>query len=90
MDSLEIVQNNNETYKIFYLFYKSQLRDTYRTKVKMKEIGNGFVIKDAMRGDRKVILNYVKNLRRRGVSSTVTLYAIRDLKGTDRQQVLLI
>ncbi len=50
--------------------------------------GVGWALKDAMRGDRKAILNYVKNLRRRGVPSTITLYAIRDLKGTDRQQVL--
>jgi len=46
VDSLETVQDNNETYKFFYLFYKSQLGDTYRTKVKMKKIGSGFVIMD--------------------------------------------
>jgi len=46
VDSLETVQVNNETYKIFYLFYKSQLRDVYRTKVKMKKTENGFVIMD--------------------------------------------
>lgn len=50
--------------------------------------GVGWALKDAMRGDRKAILNYVKNLRRRGAPSTIILYAIRDLKGPDRQQVL--
>lgn len=50
--------------------------------------GVGWALKDAMRGAKKPILSYVKNLRQKRVSSTITLYAIRDLKGTDRQQVL--
>jgi len=33
------------------------------------------------------ILPYIKKLRRMGVSSTITLYAIRGLKGALRQEV---
>ncbi len=50
--------------------------------------GVGWALKGAMRGDKKAILDYVKKLRRQGASSTITLYAIRDLKGADRQQAL--
>jgi len=32
----------------------------------------------------------VKNLRRKGASSTITLYAIRDLKGEEREEILSI
>lgn len=46
VDSLETVEKNNEVCKNFYLFYESQLGDIYYTKVKMKKIGNGFVIMD--------------------------------------------
>ncbi len=52
--------------------------------------GVGWALKDNMRFDKKRVLEYVKNLRRKGVSSTVTLYAIRDLKGKERQEVLRI
>ena len=50
--------------------------------------GVGWALKDVMRGDRQRVLEYVKELRRRGVSSTITLYAIRDLDGGERQEVL--
>ena len=50
--------------------------------------GVGWALKDTMRADKARVLDYVKGLRRRGVSSTVTLYAIRDLKGDERRQVL--
>jgi 3-methyladenine DNA glycosylase AlkD len=50
----------------------------------------GWALKDLLRGDKKTVLAYVKNLRRRGISSTITLYAIRDLKGPQRHQVLNI
>lgn len=43
-----------------------------------------------MRFDKKRVLEYVKELRRKGVSSTITLYAIRDLKGEERRKVLRI
>jgi 3-methyladenine DNA glycosylase AlkD len=52
--------------------------------------GIGWALKDTMRADRDRILEYVKELRRKGVSSTITLYAIRDLKGEQRQEVLSI
>jgi 3-methyladenine DNA glycosylase AlkD len=52
--------------------------------------GVGWALKDTMRADKTRILDYVKDLRRRGVSSTVTLYAIRDLKGDERKEVLSI
>jgi hypothetical protein len=34
------------------------------------------------------MLNYVKGLRRKGVSAVITLYAIRDLNGKERKEVL--
>lgn len=46
--------------------------------------GVGWALKDLMRGDKERVLEYVKSLRRRGVPATITLYAIRDLKGTER------
>lgn len=52
--------------------------------------GVGWALKDIMRGDPQRVLAYVKDLRRRGVSSTITLYAIRDLKGSKREDVLKI
>jgi 3-methyladenine DNA glycosylase AlkD len=52
--------------------------------------GVGWALKDTMRADRPRIVEYVKDLRRRGVSSTITLYAIRDLKGEERREVLEI
>ena len=50
--------------------------------------GVGWSLKDGMRGNREQVLEYVKTLRRRGVSAVITLYAIRDLKGTERQEIL--
>ena len=50
----------------------------------------GWTLKDNMRYDKKRVLGYVKDLRRKGVSSTITLYAIRDLKGEEREEVLCI
>ncbi len=52
--------------------------------------GVGWALKDTMRADRQRIIDYVKELRRAGVSSTITLYAIRDLKGEERQKVLAV
>jgi 3-methyladenine DNA glycosylase AlkD len=49
--------------------------------------GVGWALKDVMRGDRERVLEYVRELRRRGVSSTITLYAIRDLRGHERDEV---
>jgi len=50
--------------------------------------GVGWALKDNMRGSKKRVLDYVKSLRRKGVSSEITLYAIRDLKGKERKAVL--
>ncbi len=52
--------------------------------------GVGWALKDNMRYDKNRVLEYVKSLRRKGVSSTITLYAIRDLKGKEREDVLKI
>jgi len=52
--------------------------------------GVGWALKDNMGADKKRVLNYVKSLRSRGVSSVITLYAIRDLRGEERQEVLSI
>lgn len=52
--------------------------------------GVGWALKDNMRSNKGKILEYVKSLRRKGVSSVITLYAIRDLKGKEREEVLKI
>lgn len=52
--------------------------------------GVGWALKDAMRGDKHGVLEYVKALRRKGVSAVITLYALRDLKGNTRKEVLRI
>lgn len=52
--------------------------------------GIGWALKDMMRGDKATVVRYVKDLRRRGVSSTITLYAIRDLSNEERQSILSI
>jgi 3-methyladenine DNA glycosylase AlkD len=50
--------------------------------------GVGWALKDTMRGDKKKVLEYVKGLRQKEVSAVITLYAIRDLKGKERREVL--
>jgi 3-methyladenine DNA glycosylase AlkD len=50
--------------------------------------GVGWSLKDTMRGDKKKVLEYVNALRLKGVSSVITLYAIRDLKGPERKALL--
>jgi 3-methyladenine DNA glycosylase AlkD len=50
--------------------------------------GVGWALKDCMRGDKKKVLEYVKQLRRKGVSAVITLYSIRDLKGKERREIL--
>jgi len=50
----------------------------------------GWALKDTMRGDKDRVLAYVKNLRIRGKSAVITLYAIRDLKGKEREEVLAL
>lgn len=52
--------------------------------------GVGWTLKDNLRSAPERILRYVKDLRRKGVPSTITLYAIRDLKGARRNEVLAV
>lgn len=52
--------------------------------------GVGWCLKDIMRGDKKSVIQYVKGLKSQGVSSVIILYAIRDLKGTERDRILQI
>jgi 3-methyladenine DNA glycosylase AlkD len=52
--------------------------------------GVGWALKDNLRSAPERIISYIKDLRRRGVSSTIILYAIRDLKGAKREEVLSI
>ncbi|MBE0635131.1 DNA alkylation repair protein [Candidatus Bipolaricaulota bacterium] len=52
--------------------------------------GVGWALKDLMRGDHGTVLAYVEGLRARGVPSVITRYALRDIKGAERQQVLAI
>jgi 3-methyladenine DNA glycosylase AlkD len=52
--------------------------------------GVGWALKDNLRSAPERVLSYIKDLRRRGVSSTIILYAIRDLKETEREEVLSV
>jgi len=52
--------------------------------------GVGWALKDVMRGSPERVLEYVKDLRRRGVPATITLYAIRDLRGPEREAMLAV
>ncbi|PIR46708.1 MAG: hypothetical protein COV07_02825, partial [Candidatus Vogelbacteria bacterium CG10_big_fil_rev_8_21_14_0_10_45_14] len=49
----------------------------------MVQKGVGWALKDMMRGDKKAVLAFVKKLRREQISSTIILYAIRDLRGLE-------
>ena len=50
--------------------------------------GVGWALKDLMRGDRETVLEYVVDLRQRGVTSVITLYALRDIRGAERRRIL--
>ena len=50
--------------------------------------GVGWCLKDMMHSDKARVIAYVKQLRAAGVSSTITLYAIKDLKGEERKQIM--
>jgi 3-methyladenine DNA glycosylase AlkD len=52
--------------------------------------GVGWALKDNLRSSPVRIKTYVKELRSKGVSSTITLYAIRDLKGEQRKEILAV
>ncbi len=49
-------------------------------KEDMVQKGVGWCLKDIMRGEKEKVLSYIENLKERGVSSTITLYALRDTK----------
>ncbi len=50
--------------------------------------GVGWSLKDMMHSDRPRIISYVRQLRREGVSSVITLYALKDIKGAERAEIL--
>jgi 3-methyladenine DNA glycosylase AlkD len=52
--------------------------------------GVGWALKENYKAEPDIIIDYVKQLRRMGVPSTITLYAIRGLKGEARQEVLAV
>jgi 3-methyladenine DNA glycosylase AlkD len=52
--------------------------------------GVGWALKDSLSGAKERVLDYIKELRRKGIPSTITLYAIRDLKGKEREEVLRV
>ena len=54
----------------------------------MVQKGVGWSLKDLMRSDKERIIEYVIDLRARGVSSVITLYAIKDIKGKERTEIL--
>lgn len=54
----------------------------------MVQKGVGWSLKDMMHSDRERIKDYVIDLRARGVSSVITLYVIKDLKGDERAAIL--
>ncbi len=54
----------------------------------MVQKGVGWSLKDIMRADKKRVLEYVVSLRQQGVSSVITLYALRDIKGAERARIL--
>ena len=47
--------------------------------------GVGWALKDLMHSDKERIIEYVHQLRKQGVSNVITLYAIRNLKGKERE-----
>ena len=52
--------------------------------------GVGWALKDNMRGNKEKVFVYIKNLRKKKISSTIILYAIKDLKNVERKEILYI
>ena len=50
--------------------------------------GVGWSLKDLMRNDKERIIEYVIELRAQGVSSIITLYALKDIQGKERAAIL--
>jgi len=61
-----------------------------RDKEDIIQKGVGWALKDTMQAAPDKVKTYVKKLRQMGVSSTITLYAIRDLKDEEREQILQV
>jgi len=58
-------------------------------KEHLVQTGVGWCLRDLMRWHKGEILPYVVELRRVGVSSKITLYALRDIRGEEHKAVLL-
>ncbi len=54
----------------------------------MVQKGVGWCLKDLMHADKTRVLDYVKQLRKQGAPATLTLYALRDIKGQERASIL--
>ncbi len=52
--------------------------------------GVGWALKDNVRGNKKKVIAYIKKLRKNKVNSIIILYAIRDLKNTEKKEILNI
>lgn len=52
------------------------------------QTGVGWCLRDLMRWHKSEILPHVMALRQNGVSSTITLYALRDIKGAERKAAM--
>src|SRR3989344_4746960 len=50
--------------------------------------GVGWALKDNMRGNKEKVFAYIKNLRKKEISPTIIIYAIRDLKNTEKKEIL--
>lgn len=57
-------------------------------KEHLVQTGVGWCLRDLMRWHKEDILPYVIDLRAKGVSSKITLYALRDIKREERKEIL--
>ena len=55
-----------------------------RDEENLVQKGVGWALKDLMHSDKERIIEYVHQLRKQGISSVITLYAIRGIKGKER------
>ena len=69
-------------------FALKMCQNLIEAKEDLVQKGVGWALKDLMRADKERILKYVSQLREQKVSSTITLYAIRDLQGEERKAFL--
>ena len=57
-------------------------------KEHLVQTGVGWCLRDLMRWHKEDILPYVIDLRAKGISSKITPYALRDIKGDERKNIL--